>query len=290
MGVGATTILSWVNAFGQQAKSPIEIAHDLHPCWTGILGIDGKPITIGDVEACVLIAVDIETGDPFFFHLVEAENEFNVKTFLLIIKEVFRYPIRVLVSDLGKGRVFVQLAEHIFPNTPHQACVAHFSRYVDMTLPKSKKSKYHQHNEFLRKYIHSILFAQSLNDADEMLYRLKNIEHLFQRKYQQKVIRSLRRNFHLLTTHFSWEDVPRDTNVVENIIRQLNRKLIQMHGFKNWDNAYGFLKLWFCAYRFRPFVSSRYPHRNGLSPLSLAGVDISDYDWLKFSQKKATLN
>ena len=278
--------MSWVNTFGQLAKSPIQIAHDLDPQWSGLLGIDGKPIKISGEEACILIATDLGTTDPFFFQLVDAEDEQNVRTFFLIIKEVFHYSTRCVVSDLGKGRVFVKLVEQIFPNVPHQACVVHFSRYVDMKLPKSKKSKYHQQNEFLRQYINSILYSQSLNDADEMLVRLKHIEHLFQRKYQKQVIRSLRRNFHLLTTHFFWEDMPRDTNIVENIIRQLNRKLILMNGFKNKDNAYNFLKLWFCAQRFKPYTCSRHSHRNGLSPFEIADVDTSNLDWLQFSQLK----
>lgn len=284
VSVSAPAVLGWVNTFGKQAKSPIEIAHDLDPQWSGILGVDGKSLNIEGTEACILIAVDLGTGDPFFFQLVDAEDEEHVRRFFLIIKKVFHYPISAIVSDLGKGRVFVQLAEDVFPGVPHQACVVHFSRYVDMTLPKSKKSKYHQQNAFLRQYVDSILFAQSLNDADEMLCRLQEMEHLFQRKYQRQVIRSLRRNFHLLTTHFSYQDVPRDTNVVENVIRQLNRKLIQMNGFKNRDNAYAFLKLRFCAQRFRPFTCSRYSHRNGLSPLELADVNITGLDWLKFSQ------
>jgi hypothetical protein len=281
-----TTVLSWVNHFGQFAKSPIESAQELQPHWSGILGVDGKPIQIGHEEKVLLLAVDIGTHDPFFFDLVDAEDEIHVRTFFLIIKAVFKYPVQAIVSDFGKGRVFINLIESIFPHALHQTCVVHFSRYVDIKLPKSKKSKHHQQNEFLRDYINHILFAQSFNDAEEMLIRLKNLEPHLVKSYQKQISHSLRKNFELLTAHFFHEDLPRDTNVVENIINNLNRKLIQMRGFRNRQNAYNFFKLWFCAYRFRAFTASRYSVRNGQCPLSLAGVEVANIDWLKFSQKQ----
>lgn len=277
--------MSWVNHYGRNAKCPIEIASELHPQWGGILEIDGKHIDIQNQPYTIFIAVDYTTNDPFFFYLAGGEDKENTETFLLIIKEVFEYPIRAAVSDFGKGRVFIDLFNHIFPGIPHQACVNHFSRYVDMRLPKSKKSKYHKLNEYLRSYIKNILYAQNYNDAEEMLSRFKNVEHMFVAKYHNEIIRSLKRNFTLLTRHFFEHDLPRDNNAVENVIQQLNQKLNQMHGFKNPQNAYYFLKLWFCARRFRPFECSQIQHRRKLSSLSIAGVNnISNMNWLKFSQ------
>lgn len=277
--------MNWVNHHGRNAKCPIEIASELNPQWGGILEIDGKHIDIQNQAYTIFIAVDYTTNDPFFFHLAGGEDKENTETFLLIIKEVFEYPIRAAVSDFGKGRVFIDLFNHIFPGIPHQACVNHFSRYVDMRLPKSKKSKYHELNEYLRSYIKNILYAQNYNDAEEMLSRFKNVEHMFVAKYHNEIIRSLKKNFTLLTRHFFEHDLPRDNNAVENVIQQLNQKLNQMHGFKNPQNAYYFLKLWFCARRFRPFECSQIQHRRKLSSLSIAGVNnISNMDWLKFSQ------
>jgi transposase-like protein len=275
-----------VNYFGQHAKSPIEIAQELKPQWSGFLEIDGKPLKISGVEFVVLVAIDAGTHDPFFFQLAEAENEEEAKKFFLIIKEVFTYPVKAIATDFGKGRVFIDLVQKIFPGIPHQTCVIHFSRYVDMRLPKSKKSAYHQQNELLRSSINNILFASNYNDAEELLTRLESIEYLFEAKYHKAIIKSLRRHFKLLTAHFFTPGLPRDTNIVENVIKELGGRLIPMHGFKDPQKAYNFFKLWFCAYRFRPFSNSNYSHRNGRSPLSLAGVVTSGIDWLKFSQRK----
>ena len=194
--------------------------------------------------------------------------------------------MQAIVSDLGKGRLFAPLVENIFPCVPHQVCVIHFSRYVNIRLPKTKKSKYYKQNEYLRKFIQSILFANSFNDAEELLTRFSEIEPLFHASYHRSTIKSLRRNFHLLTAHFFHPDLPRDNNIVEHIAGELEQKLHLMKRFKNNQNAYNFLKLWFTAYRFRPFQNSRYSHRNGLSPLFFTGVDTRSMDWLKFSYKK----
>jgi transposase-like protein len=212
--------------FGQNAKSPIEIARELQPHWSGILGVDGKPLKISGTEFAVLIAVDIGTNDPFFFQLAEAENSEEAEKFFLIIKEVFNYPVEAIVSDFGKGKVFIDLVQRIFPNVPHQTCVIHFSRYVDMKLPKSKKSAYHQQNELLRDYINSILFATNYNDAEELLTRLENIEYLFGAKYHKAIIKSLRKHFKLLTAHFFHPELPRDTNTVENIVKGLSDSIL----------------------------------------------------------------
>jgi len=277
------TILNWVNNLGKKAKSPIHIANELQPQWGGILGIDGKPLKISGQERTVLIAVDITTHDPFYFLLAEAEDIENTKTFLLIIKEVFKYPIKAIVSDFGKGKVFIDLIEKIFPGIPHQVCAVHFSRYVDMRLPKSKKSQFYHENKLLRSLIKQILFSDKFADVDELFQEFLKIEHIFTKKYQKEIIKSLKKNYDLLTTHFLVEGLPRDTNIVENIIKQLNRKLMQTNGFGNESNVYNFLKLWFTCYRFHPFTCSRYPERNGRCPLSIANSKGTPVDWLKYS-------
>lgn len=282
ISVSPMTILNWTNRLGGKAKSPIEIAKELHPTWSGILSFDGKPIKVSGSEMTLLIAVDIKTHDPFYFRLSAAEDYENTKQFLLIIREVFQYPIRAIVSDFGKGKVFIELVQDIFPDIPHQACVNHFSRYVDIKLPKSKKSKYYIENNELRTTIRKILFSQNFSDAEECFTRLQRIKGIYSRKYQIEIIRSLERNFDLLTTHFFVENLPRDSNIVENIIKQLNRKLLQTGSFGNESNLYNFLKMWFCMYRFRPFSCSRYPERNGRSPLSIAGAKDTLADWLTF--------
>ena len=91
----------------------------------------------------------------------------------------------------------------------------------------------------------------------------------------------------LITIHALSVREPVGLKAKENIIKQLNRKLLQTGGDGNEENLYNFLKLWFCAYRFRPFSCSRYPGRNGKCPLWITGVKKIPDDWLKFTLKNS---
>jgi len=228
----------------------------------------------------VLLAVDQLTQDLVHIDLVDRENEEDCCRFLLTVRDEMNYPIRTLVSDLGKGKVLIELVEKIFPDIPHQTCVVHFSRYVDMTVPKSKKSPYYTQNQFLRQTIKEILFSDSFHDADEIFLRLFSIQQHFHASYQRRILKSLKKHFRLLTAHFFHPDLPRDNNITENIVKKLNRKLKLIDGFKNKQNAYYFLKLWAAYYRFEPFTSSKHSYRNGKSPLNLAQVQTLNFDWL----------
>ena len=284
IGISHQGLLNWAMEYGKNCKSPLEVSLELNPTWSGLLGVDGKELKIKGKDFTLLIAQDILTFDPVFFSLVNGENIEDSRRFFIIIREVLKYPIKGIVSDLGRGRVFISLIDEIFPEVPHQACVIHFSRYIDMTIPKSKKSVYYKENRILRDTVNNILFAQSFNDAEEIFQRLLSARDYFKAPYHKKVIKSLEKHFNLLTAHFHSPFLIRDNNVTENLIKQLNKKLKQSGGFNSIENTYSFLKLWFIHYRFKVFTNSNEPYRNGKAPLELAMVNINGLDWLDFSQ------
>lgn len=285
LGASPPLILSCVNEFGEGCFTPLEVKEKLNPTWSGNLGIDGKPIKFKGEELTVLLAVDQPTQDLVHIDLVDRENEEDCSRFLLTVRDEMNYPIRTIVSDLGKGKVLIDLIGELFPDIPHQACVVHFSRYVDMTLPKSKKSPYYAQNQFLRQTIKEILFSESYNDAEELFTRLFRMQQDFHISYQRRILKSLKKHFKLLTAHFFHPELPRDNNITENIVKKLNRKLKLIDGFKNKQNAYNFLKLWAAYYRFEPFTASNYDYRNGKSPLNLAQVQTPNLDWLTSCQR-----
>lgn len=285
IGISPKGLLNWLMEYGSNAKSPLEVARELKPKWSGLLGVDGKAFKIHGQEFTILVAQDVQTFDPVFFSVVERENVENAERFFLIIRDVLRYPIKGIVSDLGRGKAFVALIKEIFTGIPHQACIVHFFRYVNATIPKSKKSVYYQENCILRQTVKGILFAENFNDAEETFQRLLLAKSLIKTSYHKKIIRSLTKHFDLLTAHFHHSVLVRDNNVTENLIKQLNRKFKQSGGFKNIDNAYNFLKLWFIYYRLKPFCNSSRPYRNGKTPIELANAKSNKTDWLTFSQR-----
>lgn len=290
MKVSRTTVLKWVAEAGGTCKDTIETNLELKPHWTGVLCIDGKPVAISGEKDTTLVAVDKESKDLVHLRLVDEENEEGFMHFLLEIRDIIKYPLLGLVSDLGKGRVLVKLVARLFPNVPHQLCVVHFSRYIDYILPKSKKSKHYKDNTHLREIINNILFAPSLEIADYFYSYLVKNKNLFKIGYQQAVIRSTISHYSLLTKHFHFPYLPRDNNSAEGLIKQLNKKLKLAEGYTTRVTAYNHLKLWTLSYRFKPFSDSRTKDNNGKSPLQLAVVDTSKIDWLDFSRSKKTLS
>ncbi len=101
-------------------------------------------------------------------------------------------------------------------------------------------------------------------------------------------------------THFFHPGMPRTNSIIEGVIRILSRKIDDTDGFESFppeadptqadETAWNSLKLLIMNYRFHPFSCSRIKYHNGLSPLELAGVDISIFNWVEFSQKKFAIN
>lgn len=282
LGVSHQSIANWIKEYGSKCMNSEQINQQLKPQWSGILGIDGKPIKLLDKEYVLLLAVDQVSQDPVHFNLVEAENHEQCQRFLLTIRDELRYPLQAVVSDMGKGRVFLKLIAELFPFIPHQLCVVHFLRYLHMFLPRSKKSRYYHHNRFLRQVIAQIVLADNIHDAEELLRRLLAVKEHFTTPYQRKFIRSIEQHFDQLTAHHFNHHIPRDNNITENIIKQLNRKLKAAESFKSKTSAYSYMKLWFAFYKFKRFRASNDSYRNGKAPLELALVSLPDKHWLDY--------
>lgn len=285
MSINHKTAFDWVQTFGENCKDSLEIQRELQPNWNGVLGIDGKLVSIGGEKDTILIATDLPTTDLVFYDVVDGENEDDCNRFLLMIRDYLEYPVKGIVSDLGRGKVLIKLIKTVFPDVPHQACIVHFARYIEYRIPKSRKSPHYDQNRVLRNAIHDILFADRFADALELFEGLQHISDSFSVSYQRAAIKALRKHFDLLTTHFHDPELPRDNNVVENIISQMNKKLKLTKGFSQRSAAYNFLKLWAVYYRFKPFTDSNFNHRNGKSPLQLAGANTAGLEWLTFSQR-----
>ena len=68
-----------------------------------------------------MLAVELVSHHPVHFNLVEAENHEQCQRLLLTIRDELRYPLQAVVSDMGKGRVFLKLVAKLFPFVPHSS-------------------------------------------------------------------------------------------------------------------------------------------------------------------------
>lgn len=283
------TISRWVYFAGKEAKDTIDMAQEFSPRWFGVLSIDGKSIKVSGIKYILLLACDIKTQDIIHALLVSQESYSNMKWFVKDIKEKIGYPLKSCVIDLRPG--LLRALREIYPDVPVQACVIHLKRQVDQRLPKLKKDTGGHTNQVLRTLITKLLFSGTLNEALIFYQEILKREGEFSGKRQKSVVRMIKRNLGLIIAHHSHPDLPRDNNITENIIKQLNKKLKLLDGYQFASTANANLRLLVNCYRFKRFTDSRDKSKNGKSPLELAGVDISNLDWLTWSlEKLATLN
>ena len=284
MKASKSSILNWLNQLGQKALTPLEVAQILKPTWDGVLLIDAK-FTGSFV---IMIALDYHTGDPFHYHLCSKEDKENFRTFLTTIKDKFHYLPKAIVSDQGRGNSLVELIREIFPNAIHQLCTIHFSRFVKMTVPKSKKGKFYTTNKMFYDDLSKIFHATDKQTANYYFKELLRKKNIYNQKYHKTILKSLTQTYDLFTHYLLHPFIPKDTNKMENVNRQLERRLKVTDTFQSFKTLNNLLKLWFIWFRFQPLKNPIDKNHNNKSRLNLANVVTTNIDWLKFALNRHT--
>ena len=139
----------------------------------------------------------------------------------------------------------------------------------------------------LRRRARSWLSSRTAEEAEARWGRFHHASSRARSSGERALVHSLRTHRACLMTHLAHPDIPRTNNRIENLIKQLNRRLKTLEGFGSSQQARGYLYLWSCYHRFKPYTDCRGPHRhkNGKAPLECAGVDLTGLDWFRFSQK-----
>jgi transposase-like protein len=263
--------------------TPLELSARLSPRWSGVLGVDGKAIWTSGKERVLIIAVDQGTRDVVHMLVspVERPSEFHQ-----VIHEcvaVAGYPLRGLICDAIQG--FTQLWRDYLAAVPLQLCRAHFDRRLDFYMPTGKmtpktSTRIRARIE-LKERVRAVLYAPDEIQARRLFEALRGDQHRYVQAmtYRGNPIASLQRDWRHYMAHHRFDGVPADNNITENVIKQLGRKLAAMEGFQSLDSAERFLRLLIAGYRFRRFTDAG-PTTNGRSPLQLAGIDLTETDWL----------
>jgi transposase-like protein len=278
--VSRVTLNNWVQELGARAKTALEVSVELAPRWGGFLGVDGKAIYVRGEKRCLFIGVDHPTQD--LVHALVLESE-TAEGYARLVTEAHLdagYPLLGVVSDLAPG--FVQAHHDYFGMVPFQACRVHFDRRLDSNIPKAKWSKKAPLYAELKERIRAVLFAPTYYEARSLADELIAERKRFKDTGSVDVIHALRRSFGLYMAHHFVTGLPADNNVTENVIKQLNKKLRLMEGFESMESAERYVRLLVGCYRFKRFTDSCRKSGNGQSPLELAGVDLSDRNWLSF--------
>lgn len=284
MGIAPYKLFKIINALGANCKSTIDVARELTPSWSGYLFIDEKSIWIKGVEWFLLVAVDLGTQDIVHWDLVPTEDEVNIAWFLMVIKEVIKYPFKGLISDLLPE--FLRISNWLLAGIPHQFCTYHAYRATEFYI------KYHYTGadrfwaERFLTLTRIICRSKTFDTAQRALDYLERHQNELRRAKLIKRMNILRLRYPYLIKRFKDQNLRPDNNIIENVIKQLNQKFKKVAGFESYETAYNSTKLLVMRYRFHKFNCSRVPGNNGKSPLELAGVDTSKTNWVRFSQRR----
>ena len=244
--VSRSSIITWMNHLAQRIPDDQILPEITQP--GGTIMIDGKELKIGKERYSLLVAFDDTCGLPVHYRLYKDENSESTRHFLAEVKKKYPVPVLGVISDFGKGKCFMKVVGNIFPNVPHQVCLVHFWRYVTFFIPKSKSSIYADQNTILKQWIWNVIHASDKDDSMYWLNRIKQEQETFQARYHKWFIKSVIYNYEHLTQHYSYPFLKKNNNPLENLNKQLNRKLKNLDSFKSINSAKSFLKLWFLNY------------------------------------------
>jgi len=135
--------------------------------------------------------------------------------------------------------------------------------------------------ENLREAARQVLNASSEGQAKERFGRLRRMRAV-PLKDRRAVVAFLKRHWEHLMVHHRVAGLPRTTNFVENVNKQLERRFKTIEAFQSSRTAIHYTNLLVAYLRQKPYTDCRKSRRscNGKSRLEMAGVK-TDQDWFK---------
>lgn len=275
-------VFRMVDTLGVNCKTPLEVGWELRPRWSGYLLVDTDALPIAGEQWHLLLGVDAGTQDILHAVLARREDEGAFRTLLQPLQEPrLGYPLRGLTSDMDPALRKVLAIDR--PDLPHQYCTIHFLRWMELDMKFRRRGVPRAAREAMLDRLRGLLYAPGLAQAQAIYHDLLAHERRWRRAQLAPLLINLQAHFAHLTAHHRHPRMPRDTNIAEGIIRQLDRKLTDLNGFQTPQTAWHSIKMQIMRYRFKRFTDSRHPSHNGRSPLELGGVDIKGINWVTFS-------
>jgi transposase-like protein len=292
------TVSLAITTICKQTRDSIWIAKKFQPKWGNVLSVDGKIIRVFDPFAKGYIGtraekkyllkkvwfcgVDVSTKDLPHYKVIDGETKIDLFDYFTTLKKEIVYDLKVCVCD-GNPETMETVHMVYGLSIGIQLCVRHFIEALKRITKEEKQTK-RQETEQLVMNIWGALEARTEADCFSALKALSSIEET---RCQKMIQQSLSRQVFLLTTHFRYQKqffVPRYNNDAENLFRQVNLRLKSWNIFRNKTNAEHYLKTWALMRRFTKFTDCKgglNKLKNGHAPLELAGVDLTNIDYLK---------
>jgi transposase-like protein len=289
------------------------MSKELKPSWDGFLLLDEKMCSVRGKQQWWYLAVD-GTGDIVHCRGVAELTATSAMSFLEELVHELKYPCRGIVTDLDAAlRHAVEVVYPEKPHQyclkhavaaleeliGYKALLHRYRRNraqlrEQFTRMPGRRGIWVEHarEEFLQNYadtralsrtfrqrktlrdtFHAILFASSERRAVALLHRLRRSRQ-WSVELRAKVVAFLERHWQHLMQHHRVHGLPRTTNLVENVNRQLERRFKTIEAFQHRHTALGYVNLLVASLRQKPYTDcrGRRRHLNGHSRLHAAGV------------------
>jgi hypothetical protein len=263
-----------------------ETTHLFKPVRSGYYAFDGLWFKFNGTNKVLMICFDVVNLDLINYFIADDENYDTYGKLIGLINNAEPGILTGAKGFYADGEL--GLLKHLkegYGHVPLQLCVFHKYTRSNQIIPFVRAKGV---DKEIKSMIEKILFAPTKGEAIASLDNLKR----YAREHQQndklkKIVGVLKRNFHLLLTHFDNPEMSPYNNVLEGFNHIIKRKIRLMKGFKKELNMDRWLKFILLDYRFHKIHSSNFKNRNGKSPLELAKVNLPKYhNWITLVRKK----
>lgn len=141
----------------------------------------------------------------------------------------------------------------------------------------------HDHLWELRQKLHAILFASTRALGEQRLNDLRRKRTAVSVTAQKRrAVAFLDRYWENLMMYHDHKGMPRTTNLVENVNKQIERRAKSIEGFQSGKSADSYMNLLIAYLRQKPYTDCRGKRKecNGKSRLACTGIKLSSHDWL----------
>lgn len=262
-----------------------ELTKKLKPFRSGYYAFDGMWFKYAGTDMVLIVCFDVVTLDLVDYLVAKDENYYY---YTKLFDSIIESEPDIMPNSKGfyaDGELsLLKVLKERYPGIPLQLCVFHKYTRSNQIIPFVRAKGM---DKIIKGKIEKVLFAASKDDAVCALSDLKRYarEHQENEKLK-KIVGVLKRNFHLLLTHFDNPDMSPYNNVLEGFNHIIKRRIRLMKGFKKELNIERWFKFMLLDYRFHKIHSSKFPYRNNNSPLELAKVKLPKYhNWITLTRK-----
>jgi transposase-like protein len=315
-----------VEGVGQRCKTVWEMSRELKPHWSGVLLVDEKMCSIrgqwqwwyvavdgtGDIVHCRPVEeLNVSEATTFLQEVKElsgrlgsrgivtdldtavtkaVEREYAEKPHQYCLKHALRSLERLLgynplAARWGSTRRKLRREFGRLPDRKGQQTVQAHRAFVQHWNESRGLSERHRQLEVLRESCRSILFAGSEQKALERFRTFRQCR-AYDRRKQLIAIRFLERHWDRLMAYHHVVGLPRTTNLIENVNKQLERRFKTIEAFQHRSTAIAYMNLLIAYLRQKLYTDCRGHRRylNGISRLQAAKVDHPN-NWLRLALK-----